>query len=168
MTAQTNHLRTKSSAERSTQRSAKRSTRGWSKLPQSAHVLLILLILLILLAASSVPAVSQAQPAPDALHSAPHDPQTDAAFEDFYNMQYDRATQELEKILEKRPNDPFAVNHLLTVVLMHDLYDTGAMNTGDYANDSFIGRAPRSTDTKIKDRIKQLVHRAQELEEQEL
>ena len=43
---------------------------------------------------------------------------------------------------------------------MHDLYDTGAMNTGDYANDSFIGRTPRPTDTKIKDRIKELVRRA--------
>jgi tetratricopeptide (TPR) repeat protein len=51
---------------------------------------------------------------------------------------------------------------------MHDLYDTGAMNTGDYANDSFIGRTPRPTDTKVKDRIKELVHRAEALEEQEL
>ena len=46
------------------------------------------------------------------------------------------------------------MNHLLTAVLMHDLYDTGAMNTGDYANDSFIGRTPRPTDPAIKDRIK--------------
>ncbi len=83
-------------------------------------------------------------------------------------MDYDRATQEFEKIVEKRPNDPFAVNHLLTVVLMHDLYDTGAMNTGDYANDSFIGRTPRPTDTKIKDQIKELVRQAEALEEDEL
>ena len=89
-------------------------------------------------------------------------------FEHFYNMDYDRATQEFEKIVEKHPNDPFAVNHLLTAVLMHDLYDTGAMNTGDYTNDSFIGRAPRPTDEKIKERIKELVRRAQALEEQQL
>jgi len=83
-------------------------------------------------------------------------------------MDYDRATREMEKIVEKHPDDPFAVNHLLTVVLMHDLYDTGAMNTGDYTNDSFIGRAPRPTDPKIKDRIKELVHRALTLEDQQL
>lgn len=100
--------------------------------------------------------------------SAPRDPLTESAFEHFYNMDYDRATQEFEKLLDKHPDDPFAVNHLLTVVLMHDLYDTGAMNTGDYANDSFIGRAPRPTDQKIKDRIKDLVKRAQTLEEQQL
>jgi len=101
-------------------------------------------------------------------HSVPHDPQTDTAFAHFYNMEYDRATQEFEKILEKRPEDPFAVNHLLAAILMHDLYETGAMNTGDYANDSFIGRAPRPTDQKIKDRIKELVRRAQALEEKRL
>jgi len=51
---------------------------------------------------------------------------------------------------------------------MHDLYDTGAMNTGDYANDSFIGRTPRPTDAKIKERIKDLVRRAEDIEEKQL
>jgi tetratricopeptide (TPR) repeat protein len=127
-----------------------------------------LLIVLCLLLAACLPALSQSISAASAPHGAPRDPQTDAAFDHFYNMDYERATQEFEKIVEKRPNDPFAVNHLLTAVLMHDLYDTGAMNTGDYANDSFIGRTPRPTDTKIKDRIKELVRRAEALEEQEL
>ena len=110
-----------------------------AKFRRSAQIPLIFLALIIALRIS---ALSQA-PASGVPHGAPHDPQTDTAFDHFYNMDYDRATQEFEKILEKRPNDPFAVNHLLTAVLMHDLYDTGAMNTGDYANDSFIGRTPR-------------------------
>ena len=38
------------------------------------------------------------------------------------------------------PNDPAAVNHLLTATLMRELYRMGAMNSGEYANDSFIGR----------------------------
>ena len=126
------------------------------------------LILLFLVVISCLPAIGQSNSSISAIHGAPHDPQTDAAFDHFYNMEYDRATQEFEKILEKRPNDPFAVNHLLTVVLMHDLYDTGAMNTGDYANDSFIGRTPRPTDTKVKEQIKELVRRAEALEEDEL
>jgi hypothetical protein len=42
------------------------------------------------------------------------------------------------------------------------------MNTGDYTNDSFIGRAPRPTDGKVKSRIKELAHRAQSLEEKQL
>jgi tetratricopeptide (TPR) repeat protein len=83
-------------------------------------------------------------------------------------MEYDRATHEFEQIVEKHPNDPFAVNRLLSAILMRDLYDTGAMNTGDYANDSFVGRTPRPTDPKIRDRIKDLVQRAENLEEEEL
>jgi TolA-binding protein len=83
-------------------------------------------------------------------------------------MDYARATQDFEKIVEKHPNDPFAVNHLLTAVLMHDLYETGSMNTGDYTNESFIGRTPRPTDPKVKQRIKELVRRAEDLEEQQL
>jgi tetratricopeptide (TPR) repeat protein len=124
--------------------------------------------LLCLSFALSASANAQSAPAQKALHGAPRDPLTDVAFEHFYNMEYDRATQEFEKLVEKHPDDPFAVNHLLTVVLMHDLYDTGAMNTGDYANDSFIGRTPRPTDQKIKDQIKDLVKRALALEEQQL
>jgi hypothetical protein len=113
-------------------------------------------------------AAAQIQPTPKPVHGAPRDSQTDLAFDHFYNMEYERATQEFERILERRPNDPFAVNHLLTAILMQDLYETGSMNTGDYTNDSFIGRTPRPTDPKIKVRIKALAHRAESLEEQEL
>ena len=124
------------------------------------------LVVLVLLAGTI--ATSQLEPSASAPQAAPHDAQTDAAFDHFYNMDYDRATQGFEKFLEKHPDDPFAVNHLLTAVLMRDLYDTGAMNTGDYANDSFIGHSPRPTEPKIKARIKELAQRAETLEEEEL
>src|SRR5215470_1652517 len=110
-------------------------------------------------------AAAQIAPESSSVHGPPYDPETQAAFDHFYDMEYDRATQEFERILEKHPNDPFALNHLLSVILMRDLYDTGSMNTGDYSNDSFIGRAPRPTDEKIKVRIKALARRAQEEEE---
>jgi tetratricopeptide (TPR) repeat protein len=100
--------------------------------------------------------------------SAEHDPQVDAAFEHFYNLEYDRAIQDFEKILDRRPSDPSAVNHLLTTILMRELYRMGAMNSGEYANDSFIGEAHRTADPKVKERITQLVDRAEELEEQQL
>jgi tetratricopeptide (TPR) repeat protein len=128
----------------------------------------LFLPVLLLLLVGCIAAMGQIQPDSKNLHGAPHDPPTDAAFFHFYNMEYDKATQELEKIVEKRPNDCFSINHLLTVVLMRDLYETGAMNTGDYANDSFIGHSPRPTDPKIKERIKELARRAEEIEEQQL
>jgi tetratricopeptide (TPR) repeat protein len=121
---------------------------------------------LLVLAASSSPAQITAEVEPP--HGPARDAQVDAAFNHFYNMEYEKAMQAFEKLLDSHPNDPFAVNHLLTSVLMHDLYDTGGMNTGDYTNDSFIGHAPRPTDPKIKERIKELVRRALSLEDKEL
>jgi len=100
--------------------------------------------------------------------SAAHDPLVDAAFEYFYNMDYDRSIQDFEKVLDRHPTDPAAANHLLTAVLLRELYKMGAMNTGEYATDSFIGQAHRPADPKVKQRIKQLVERAENLEEEEL
>jgi len=100
--------------------------------------------------------------------SLDHDSLSDAAFDRFYNMEYDRAIQGFEKVVEQRRNDPSAVNHLMSAVLMRELYRMGAMNTGEYANDSFVGEAHRAADPKVKQRIKQLVERAETLEEQQL
>jgi tetratricopeptide (TPR) repeat protein len=99
---------------------------------------------------------------------SPRDPQVEAAFDHFYNMDYDRSIPEFEKVLDRRPDDPSAANHLLAAILMRELYRMGAMNSGEYANDSFVGDAHRAADPKVKDRIKQLVERAERLEEQEL
>jgi TolA-binding protein len=103
-----------------------------------------------------------------AVASPGQDPSFDGAFEHFYNMEYDRAIQEFEKGVDRRPNDPFAVNHLLSAVLMRELYRMGAMNTGEYANDSFVGEPHRNADPKVKERIKQLVERAESLEAEQL
>jgi len=53
-------------------------------------------------------------------------------------------------------------------VLVRELYRIGAMNTGEYSNDSFVGQVHRSPDPVQKERIKQLVQQAQKLEEAEL
>ena len=102
------------------------------------------------------------------LVSAQRDPLVDAAFEHFYNMDYDRSIPEFEKALDRRPDDASSINHLLTAVLLRELYRMGAMNTGEYSNDSFIGQAHRPADPKVKERIKQLVDRAETLEEGQL
>jgi tetratricopeptide (TPR) repeat protein len=98
----------------------------------------------------------------------PNDQLNQAAFEHYYNLEYDAAIQDFERILARHPNDPFAVNHLLSAIQVRELYRMGAMNTGEYANDSFIGQAHRSADPVQKERIKQLVAQAEKLEEAEL
>jgi len=96
------------------------------------------------------------------------DPATASGFDHFYNMDYEHAVQDFERVVEKRPNDAMAVNHLLNAVLVREMYETGAMNTGEYAGNGFIGSAHRQADPKVKERIKQLVQRAEALEEKQL
>jgi tetratricopeptide (TPR) repeat protein len=98
----------------------------------------------------------------------PADPLNTTAFDRFYNMDYDRSVQDFQKILDRHPNDPFAINHLLTAVMFRELYRMGALNTGDYANDSFIGTPHHPADAKAKEQIKELVDRAEKIEEEKL
>jgi tetratricopeptide (TPR) repeat protein len=98
----------------------------------------------------------------------PADPLNASASDRFYNLDYDHSIQAFQKVLDRHPDDPFAVNHLLTAVMFRKLYRMGAMNTGEYANDSFIGQAHRAADPKVKEQIKSLVDRATKLEENRL
>jgi tetratricopeptide (TPR) repeat protein len=100
--------------------------------------------------------------------SRPADPLTSSAFDQFYNLEYPRAVESFQQILQRHPDDPFAVNHLLTTVLMRELYRMGAMNSGEYANDSFIGNTHHPADPKVKEQIQKLVERAEDLEEARL
>jgi tetratricopeptide (TPR) repeat protein len=111
-------------------------------------------------------AVAAGPPAPITLH--PADPLNSAAFEHYYNLDHDAAIQDFEKIVARHPNDPFALNHLLSAILVRELYRMGAINTGEYTNDSFIGLAHRPPDPAQKERIKQLVQQAEKLEDAEL
>jgi tetratricopeptide (TPR) repeat protein len=135
--------------------------------PKGALSCLVLLRLLLFQAPAQTRAATEPSPSTAAASPA-HDPLVEAASDHFYNMDYDRAIQEFERVLDRRPNDPSAVNHLLSTILMRELYRMGAMNSGEYANDSFIGEAHRKADPKVKERIKQLVERAENLEEQQL
>jgi tetratricopeptide (TPR) repeat protein len=98
----------------------------------------------------------------------PSDPLNQAAFEHYYNLDYDAAIQDFERILARHPNDPFAVNHLLSAIQVRELYRMGAMNTGEYSNDSFVGQAHRAADPAQKKRITGLVEQAEKLENAEL
>lgn len=98
----------------------------------------------------------------------PADSLNAVAFDHFYNLDYDRAVDEFAQVLRRHPGDAFAVNHLLTAVQFKELYRIGALNTGDYSNDSFIGKVHQNPDPKVKAQIKMLVDRATKLEEEQL
>lgn len=98
----------------------------------------------------------------------PADPLNPAAFQHFYDMEYESSIREFSQILGRHPDDPDAINHLITAVLFRELYRVGALNAGAYANDSFISAAHRPADKQACEQIKSLVARALSLEEDRL
>jgi tetratricopeptide (TPR) repeat protein len=128
----------------------------------------VLLLVAGLALAAGVTVFGQTAASPGLQAFRPHDPLNSEAFDRFYNLDYDRAVQDFERVAQKYPDDPFAVNHLLTGVLFRELYRMGALNSGEYANDSFINAPHRPADPKAKQRIKELVDRALRLEQKRL
>ena len=106
--------------------------------------------------------------APAASPYRPRDPLNETAFNRFYNLDFDHAVPDFQRVAAKYPDDPFAVNHLLTAVMFRELYRMGALNSGEYANDSFITAPHHPADPQAKNEIKELVERAQRLEQKRL
>jgi tetratricopeptide (TPR) repeat protein len=98
----------------------------------------------------------------------PRDPLNAPAFEHFYDMDYERSIQEFTQVVQRHPDDADALNHLLTVVLFRELYRMGALNAGEYANDSFINAAHRPADKQTCEQIKTLVEKALAIEDKRL
>ncbi|MGZ4814020.1 MAG: tetratricopeptide repeat protein [Terriglobales bacterium] len=96
------------------------------------------------------------------------DPHTKAGFEHFYNAEYDPAIKEFEMALEAHPDDPFAVNHMLTGIMFKEMYRIGALDSELYAKEGFLHSKQFPTDPKIREEVKQLTDRALELEDDRL
>lgn len=104
--------------------------------------------------------------------AAPADPAAAAlaksGFDCYYMMDYDGAIRDFERASAATPQDPFAVNHLLSAVLFRELYRAGALDTSLYSNNSFLDRRQFPIDAKARERIRQLTDHALELSEARL
>ncbi len=111
---------------------------------------------------------SQAAQAPVPTRSD-NDPATRKGFDYFYNLEYDKALREFEASQQAHPDDPFAVNHVLSTVIFRELYRVGALDTEAYAADSFLTKKhPEPLDPKVHDRVKQLSDQSLALSQAEL
>lgn len=129
--------------------------------------LVFLLITLVLPAAGRKP--KKALPPPSATSAKlTDDAVTRAGFEYFYNMEYDAAIREFEKAEAAHPNDPFALNHLLTGIMFKELYRIGALDSELYAKDDFLTSKQFPIDPKARTEIKELMDRAQAASEARL
>jgi Tfp pilus assembly protein PilF len=69
-----------------------------------------------------------------------NDATTRKGFDNFYNLDYDKAIREFETALQAHPDDPFAVNHVLSAVIFKELLRIGALDTEAYATESFLDK----------------------------
>ncbi len=95
---------------------------------------------------------------------ADNDAATRKGFDYFYNLEYDKANHQFELALAAHPDDPFAVNHLLSGVIFKELYRLGALDTEAYAADSFLAKKHlQPLDPQVTLRVQQLSDHALEL-----
>jgi tetratricopeptide (TPR) repeat protein len=102
------------------------------------------------------------------LHFHPDDNYTRSGFDDFYNQEYDKAIHQFELSLQAHPDDPFAVNHLLSGVMFKEMYRIGALDSELYAKEQFLASKQFPMDPKVKARVDELTQRALALEEARL
>jgi tetratricopeptide (TPR) repeat protein len=119
------------------------------------------------LIAKSVPLGEPAQSALP-LKFRPDDEPTREAFDRFYNSDYDAAIQGFEKSLKAHPDDPFAVNHLLEVVLVREIDREGALNAELYLGTDFLRAKRMLVDGNVRMRIQELTKQASQLSEERL
>jgi tetratricopeptide (TPR) repeat protein len=124
-------------------------------------------LLFALAACASVPPDQSHRPQ-QILHFHPDDNYTRLGFDAFYNQEYDKAIHQFELSLQAHPDDPFAVNHLLSGVMFKEMYRIGALDSELYAKEQFLGSKQFPMDPKVKARIDELTQRALSLEEGKL
>jgi tetratricopeptide (TPR) repeat protein len=74
----------------------------------------------------------------------------------FYNLDYDGALTRFETVLKANPDNPMAVDYVLTTVIFRELYHQDLLDTTYYAHDSFLSSkrnvpVPEATRQRIED-----------------
>ena len=75
---------------------------------------------------------------------------------DFYNLNYDRALARFETVLKANPQNPMAIDYVLTTIIFRELYHQDLLDTTYYAHNSFLSSkrdvpVPQATRQRIED-----------------
>src|SRR4051812_25618746 len=134
----------------------------------SLRTIFVVSTLLIIGEIGSAAAQSRVNTAPSSV-TIKNDALTRSGFEHYYDADYDRAAKDFEKALAAHPDDPAAVNHLLSAVMFGELSRVGALDTSLYSNNSFLDQKREYVlDPQVKQRIQDLETKALQLAEDRL
>lgn len=88
---------------------------------------------------------------------------------DFYNLNYDGALARFETVLKANPNNPMAVDYVLTTIIFRELYHQDLLDTTYYAHNSFLSsKRDVPVPAATRQRIEDLTDRAIDLCDQEI
>ena len=137
--------------------------------------LVVVRALVVLLLVSSYPLLGAARDVPQrppvarTVPAIEREPLVRQGFDHFYSLEYDRAIRSFEAATKKYPDDPFAVNYLLSAVIFKELYRIGALDSEMYAGNNFADKpAAKMIDPAVKARIYELIDQATKLAEARL
>lgn len=83
---------------------------------------------------------------------------------DFYNLNYDSALARFEAVMKANPQNPMAVDYVLTTIIFRELYHQDLLDTTYYAHDSFLtSKRDVPVPEATRQRIEELTDRAIEL-----
>jgi TolA-binding protein len=91
-------------------------------------------------------------------------PEVQAAFQHFYDLDYENAETRFQKIAAEHPAEPIAVGYLLNNTVFRELYRLDLLDTTLYVQDGFLsGKHPVVEDMKVRAKVEGLYNRAVEL-----
>src|ERR1700759_2729862 len=97
------------------------------------------------------------------------DPLVRQAFDRFYILDYDGALSRFEKVQEKNPDNPLAVDYVLDAVIFRELYRLDLLDTTFYAHDGFLtGKHVVAADPNVADRVNSLFNNPVDLSNKQI
>jgi len=88
------------------------------------------------------------------------DPETKLGLEAMYVLEYEKAIAIFQKVVDRHPDDPFALNHLLQAIMLQELFRLNALDTTLYADNGFLTGKPLPGDPGVKKQIEELSEKA--------
>jgi len=93
---------------------------------------------------------------PSSVYHADQDPQVKVALDDFYNLEYDKSLAQFDRIEKAHPEDPFAIVHVLQVIVFRELYRLNLLDTTLYAHDGFLAGRAANGNPAVRARVDEL------------
>lgn len=93
---------------------------------------------------------------------------TKKAVNHLYDLEYEKAIADFERVVQAHPQDPFARNYLLQAVVLKEMYRLNALDTTLYADNGFLTGKPLPADPKVKERIQAIAEASLRLSEERL